>query len=176
MFQIRLMRVGDCQLWTGSIYSLNQHNQIIHTLYDVCYNSFNKAAKASSFRRQIEDALIDAVESRCKCHFPHSHLLNGSFHCQSSSTHVTYRNTLIGTYNFNATQLLSFIQDWVSSGASVKVDWYSVGIDKHCPVAIASLNERECGHEMCGDPRYHRARHVSDFDMPPCFDTCNCLL
>jgi hypothetical protein len=56
----------------------------------------------------------------------------------------------------------------------VKVDWYNVGIDKYCPVAIASPNERECDHEMC-DPRYHRARHVPDFDMSPCFDTCNCL-
>ena len=135
---------------------------------------FNEAAKASSFRRQTEDALIEAVESRCKCHFPRSHLFNGSFHCQSSRTHVTYRNTLIGTYNFNATMVLGFVQDWVSSDTSVKVDWYSVGIDKHCPVAISSLNERECGHEMCSDLLYHQARLVTDFDMPPCFDSCNC--
>ena len=123
----------------------------------------------------MEEALIEAVEIRCKCHFPRSHLLNGIFHCQSSSTHATYRNTLLETYNFNATQLLGIIQDWVSSGASVKMDWYSVAIDKCCPVAIESLNERECGHEMmCGDPSYHRARCVSDYDVPPCSDTCNC--
>ena len=55
----------------------------------------------------------------------------------------------------------------------MNVDWYSVGIDKRCPVAIGSLEEKECGHEMCCDPRYHR--HPFDFDLPPCFDAHNCL-
>ena len=124
----------------------------------------------------IEEALIKAVESRCKFHFPCSHLLNGSFHCQSSNTQATYRNTLIGTYNFNANQLIGFIQDWVNSSASVKMDWYSVNIDKHCPIAIGSLTETECGQEVSyngGNPEYDMCvEHLQNEDIANCFHGC----
>lgn len=58
---------------------------------------------------------------------------------------TTYRNTLVGTYNFNATQLIGFIQDWVATGPTISVNHYSAWIDSGCPVAIMSVREPECG-------------------------------
>lgn len=60
---------------------------------------------------------------------------------------MTYRNSLLGTYNFNGNQILSFIQDWVSSGPRIKVGagGEHVRIDSSCVTAIFSLDEPECG-------------------------------
>jgi hypothetical protein len=35
---------------------------------------------------------------------------------------MIYQNALIGTLNFNGTQIVDFIQDWVSTGPLIKVD------------------------------------------------------
>ena len=96
------------------------------------------------YKYHIEEALVEAVESRCECHFPKANLIKASFSCSSSPNLTTYRNTLIGTHNFNATQLIGYIQDWVNSEPQIVVNDYSVWLDSSCPVSIASLKEREC--------------------------------
>ena len=100
--------------------------------------------KATIYRNNIEDALEEAIKRRCRCSFSKDNLLIGSFGCDTSPNLTTYRNTLIGTHNFNATQLIGFIQDWVTSGPKIKMDWYTIGVDNSCSVAIASLEEKEC--------------------------------
>ena len=98
----------------------------------------------------IEEALIEAIKLHCECHFPRENLLQESFSC-SSSPHLsmtTYRNTLVGTHNVNASQLVGFIQDWVNSGPKITIkSSYSVWVDKKCPVAVSSFDEPECGGE-----------------------------
>ena len=55
---------------------------------------------------------------------------------------TTYRNTLIGTHNFNAIQLIGFIQDLVTSAPQINIKDYSVWLDSNSgPVIIASLKE-----------------------------------
>ena len=54
--------------------------------------------------------------------------------------------TLLGTHNFNGTQIIGFIQDWVNTRPQIKFDSrIYVRIDNSCPVAISSLDESECG-------------------------------
>ena len=74
--------------------------------------------EAELYKRHIEEALVEAVES-CECHFPKANLLKASFSCASSSNLTIYQNTLIGAHSFNATQLIGFIQDWVTSAAAL---------------------------------------------------------
>lgn len=97
------------------------------------------------YRNAIEEALIEAIERRCKCSFPIDNLLEDSFSCDKSPQAIVYRNTLIGTQNFNATEIIAFIQDWVYSEPKIKVEWFTVGVDGNCPVAIESLEQPECG-------------------------------
>ena len=108
----------------------------------VCSLTINEA---ELYKHHIEVALIEAIESRCECHFPRENLLKALFTCANSSNLTTYRNTLIGTHTFNATQLIGFIQDWVSSGPQIEIKSYAVWLDSSCPVAISSLKEPECG-------------------------------
>ena len=103
------------------------------------------------YEYHIRKSLIRAIESRCECLFPQDNLLEATFTCGYSPTLTTYRNTLLGTHNFNATQLIGFIQDWVTSGPRINVKGYAVRIDKSCPVAIASMNEPECGEVSNSD-------------------------
>ena len=125
----------------------------------------------------IEAALIEAIESRCECHFPKENLFNASFSCSDSPNLATYRNTLTGTHNFNSTQLIDFIQDWVSSGPRVNIKGYSVKIDSSCHVAIASMNDPECG-EVSSCPCANDANvakcveHLGNEDFVACINSC----
>lgn len=97
------------------------------------------------YKYHIEKSLTEAIESRCECLFPKDNLLEATFSCGHSPNLTTYRNTLLGTHNFNATQLIGFIQDWMTSEPRININGYAVKIDKSCSAAIASMNEPECG-------------------------------
>jgi hypothetical protein len=129
------------------------------------------------YKYHIEEALFEAIESRCKCCFPRVNLLKASFSCASSPNLTTYRNTLIGTHNFNATQLIGFIQDWVTSAPQINIKDYSVWLDSSCPVAIASLKEPECGevrHCPCAnDPTVVKCMEfLGNENFAGCINSC----
>ena len=94
----------------------------------------------------IEEALVEAIKLHCECHFPRENLLQETFSCLSLPHLTTYRNTVVGTHNVNASQLIDFIQDWVNTGPKITIkSSYSVWVDKKCPVAVSSFDEPECG-------------------------------
>ena len=57
---------------------------------------------------------------------------------------MVYRNAVMGTLNFNGTQIIGFIQDWVSTGPLIKIDGNPVRVDSSCSTAISSLDEPVC--------------------------------
>ena len=61
--------------------------------------------------------------------------------------HVTYRNMLLGTHNFNGEQIVGFIQDWVNTGPLIKIGVNYVRVDSSCPVGISSMYESACEQE-----------------------------
>jgi hypothetical protein len=91
---------------------------------------------------------------------------------------LIYRNTLIGTNNFNGTQIVDFIQDWVSTGPLIEVDGNFMRVDSSCPTAISSLDEPVCGEkEECScdtnNPKYAVcAQHLADNNIANCFEGC----
>jgi hypothetical protein len=92
---------------------------------------------------------------------------------------MIYQNALIGTLNFNGTQIIDFIQVWVSTGPLIEVDGDSMRVDSSCPTAISSLNEPVCGENLkkeClydNDPRYAMcAQHLADDNIATCFEGC----
>ena len=126
---------------------------------------------------------MEAVESRCKCRFPLSNLLEESFICEVSPDLLTYRAAVLGTYNYNGTQILSFIQHWASGGPRIKTGpaGEHVRVDSSCPVEISSLDEPECGQNKDGcltfasDPSSFAlcAEHqLDDKDIAKCFGGC----
>ena len=90
---------------------------------------------------------------------------------------MVYRNALIGTLNFNGTQIVDFIQDWVSTGPLIEVDGSSMRVDSSCPTAISLLDEPVCGEEeKClydNDPKYAMcAQYLADNNTANCFEGC----
>jgi hypothetical protein len=91
---------------------------------------------------------------------------------------MIYRNALIGTLNFNGTQNVDFIQDWVSTGPLMEVDGDSMRVDSSCPTAISSLDEPVCGEKNeclydVNNPKYAMcAQHLADNNIASCFEGC----
>ena len=144
-------------------------------LHDVLYQQH---LDGSSLLHFIKMNLVEAIERRCKCPFPITNLLEESFSCEDSLNLLTYRNTLLGTHNFNGTQIIGFIQDWVSTSPRIKMERSHVRVDSSCPVAISSLDEPECGQrEGCltydDDPKYAMcAEHLANQNIARCFERC----
>ena len=59
-----------------------------------------------------------------------------------SSLYVTYRARLSGIPD--GLILVSYIEDWVSGGASVLVQGVQIRLDTVCPVSITSFDDGEC--------------------------------
>ena len=59
-----------------------------------------------------------------------------------SSLYVTYRARLSGVPDSHI--LVSYIEDWVSGGASVLVQGVQIRLDTVCPVSITSFDDGEC--------------------------------
>ena len=70
---------------------------------------------------------------------------NGGFLCFLSSPNaVTYRAALHGTLKASVPDLIEDITEWLSSGASISVQFQLLAIDSSCSVAITSFSENEC--------------------------------
>ena len=70
---------------------------------------------------------------------------NQFFVCyEESPSFVTYRARLEGTSETDSGSLISLIEQWVKSGASVIVTGVLMTVDSDCSVAISHLSEPEC--------------------------------
>ena len=99
--------------------------------------------------RRLQAEIKEVIFKNCSMYrqFNNSVLLHGVFTCQSSPNMATYCSSLLnpGLPGLsNASSLVGYIQDWVSSGPVVRLDWLMVRINQHCPVAIGGLNDPEC--------------------------------
>ena len=104
---------------------------------------------AELVERRFQAEIKDAISQNCSMYqqLKKSVLLRGAFTCQSSPNMATYRSSIFNpgfSGLSNASSLVGYIQDWVSSGPVVRLDWLMVRINQHCPVAIGGLNDPEC--------------------------------
>ena len=95
----------------------------------------------------MRGAIIEAILSKGNITIPLEHIEEGFFSCRTSHNQTTYRTKIIGIETAGAIEITSFVQTWVESGATVRVQWYIVEIDKICPVIISSMSEAECGQD-----------------------------
>ena len=122
--------------------------------------------KALKYQSSVHDKILREITSRCQCRVPKENLLPGSFSCLYSHNQTTYRSTIIGTQSYNATELVEFIQDWVTSGPTLTIQWYTVKLDPKCPVSISSLGDPECGQSE------KESSYLDDPNIARCVDVC----
>ena len=100
--------------------------------------------KATALENAIQNAVISIIENYCECTFPPSNIDPGHFTCLITTEQATYRSTISGSIDNNATRLLSVLQDWVASGPVIELDWILLHVSPDCPIHISSKADPEC--------------------------------
>ncbi len=95
----------------------------------------------------IHDELQKQISALCACEFTPQHITTGELQCFTSSDEVTYRTRLSGTASVTSSEILSYLEEWITSGnASILVQGFRLNLDSSClPVAIEALSDPECG-------------------------------
>ena len=161
-FQLQIGPVEHCIVWSVSLWDGNiglvflwlciyiYRYALSHTLYLTCL----QAEKARIFEEDLLNAVTKAISDGCNCSFPVEFIRTGQYTCWSAPTEVTYRSTIVGTETHNSSQLIGFIDEWVNTRTTVKIEWLLHKVYPDCPVQISSLSEPECmsSEPLTGDP------------------------
>ena len=170
-FNFRLDQWSTASLGRYKTYYSVPHT-VMHTisLY-IHFVSPIQPSKAEKIDAIICHALTEAISCQCNCSFPHDFIRKGKFSCLNTTTKVSYRSTIVGTTVHNASQLVNFIQKWVSTGPILEVEWWLLHVNANCPVRISSLSDSECQDSrpvacnptmMAGDPLLFKCVQQSD--------------
>ncbi len=92
--------------------------------------------------------ILSAVSEQCECSVAQTYITNGVFDClKGDSTQVVlYRAMMSAGTESECTMLVSYLEDWISSGkASIVVKGNRLTVDPGCMVEIESLtSDVEC--------------------------------
>ena len=82
--------------------------------------------------------IVTFMLATCNCDFTSDHLTNRVFLCDSSSPQsVSYQTQLHGTLQANVSQLITILQQWISSGTKlITVQVSLLKIDDLCIVSL----------------------------------------
>ena len=95
----------------------------------------------------VVSSIVSNVEQRCRCGFTSSQIRQGGFQCFSDSEDaVTYRAELHENGRATVSELVRFIEDWITEDGGVGILTQSlfVTIDGSCDFVIMSRVEAEC--------------------------------
>ena len=99
--------------------------------------------------RKMEDilsALVLNMEQICHCEFTRDHITNSAFQCFPDSPQaVTYRAVLHGTTSASSSDLISYIEQWISDGVTISIQNILINVDPSCILVIDSVRDNECG-------------------------------
>ena len=91
------------------------------------------------------NTIINNLDPCCGCVLNEDHFTNRGFQCFPSSPQaVTYRAELHGTRQVSVSELIVYLEEWISSEVSIIVQFLILSIDESCTVEITSIAEEEC--------------------------------
>ena len=91
----------------------------------------------------VTNTVQKTLSDLCMCNITSDNIDDEFFTCfDPSSLYVTYRARLSCVPDSHI--LVSYIEDWVSGGASVLVQGVQIRLDTVCPVSITSFGDGEC--------------------------------
>ena len=94
---------------------------------------------------EIANNVINELQQLSQCNLAANVINNGGFICfMQSPQYVTYRAKIQGTTNVAALELISYIEQWVTSGAILNVRAQFLNLQPFCTVPIISADEDEC--------------------------------
>ena len=87
--------------------------------------------------------IVQNVVSRCECDFTEDQVTDRVFQCFPSSPQtVTYHGQLHMTQDTSVMELITDIQEWVSTGVSIPVQFLSLGVEEFCAISSSSPLEQ----------------------------------
>ena len=89
--------------------------------------------------------MVEELREQCQCDFQEDGIANAGFRCfPESPAAVTFRAKISESLSLSATQLVSVLEAWVSSGDMVLVQTQLLSVDNSCAAFISSFSEEEC--------------------------------
>lgn len=96
-------------------------------------------------RSEVIQAIIRELNRLCQCNFEGSRIINAGFKCFPSSPNaVTFRAIIYDTKKPTASELIEYLEDWITSGTFISVQAQLLSTDDSCAVYISSFGEPEC--------------------------------
>jgi hypothetical protein len=122
-FQLRLTGISDCVQW--------------------------KEIQANEKKEEVVAGVTRGVNDICQCDFSRESFrdidITAGFQCfDDSPTAVTFRAEISDSLKADSSQLIAYIEQWVSSEPTIVVQSSRLSIDSSCTVEITSFSEPEC--------------------------------
>ena len=93
----------------------------------------------------IRSIVIDIVTERCGCAFTEDYISNEQLLCDPSNPLLAvYRAMISSTNIILADDVVTIIEQWISSGATVNTGLFIVMFDSTCPVRISNTSDPIC--------------------------------
>ena len=110
---------------------------IIIILLLCLFQSYSNAQKLEDIR----NAVINELSKSCHCQITADNIDQEQLGCSdlhASSNYVTYEARLIGTLEKDSAFLTSLIEDWASSGPSIRVQGVLLGLGEDCTSDVSA--------------------------------------
>ena len=87
---------------------------------------------------EIKNAVVKELSNSCQCQITADNIDQEQLVCFISSNYVTYQARIIGTLEKDSAFLTSLIEDWASSGPSIRVQGVLLGLGEDCTSDIST--------------------------------------
>ena len=94
----------------------------------------------------ITNEVVQNINQRCECRLSAEHITDGAFQCfESSDQQVTFRARLHGTAQVTSSQLVAYLEIFVSrTDSTIAVQGLRLDVDRSCSIVINSFGDPQC--------------------------------
>ena len=93
----------------------------------------------------VTSTIAEKLEDLCACDFTDKFISESGFKCIANDAGtVVFLAKLHGTYHANSNNLISLLEQWIESGASINVQNIHMKVDPTCEVQIDSFVVHYC--------------------------------
>ena len=119
--------------------------QATESRYYYYYLQILQNENANAKVEAVSAAIISNINQCCQCGLSHENITDGVFRCFSSSPQaVTFRAILHGTTKASSSEIIRFIEQWISNQITIPVQSLLINVESRCTAIISSFDDGEC--------------------------------
>ena len=110
------------------------------------FNLIMQGMATNAKLNEITNAVVQNINQHCQCGLSTERITEGAFQCfEGSEQQVTLRARLHGTAQVTSSQLLAYLEVFVSQTEfTIAVQGLRLDVDRSCPVVINSFGDPQC--------------------------------